>query len=271
MKALSIILHDWSVRERFHTLDWLSAQTVPRDQYEIIWVECYTRELEDVRAKVDELITLGQEGLYHKHKAMNAGLAVAQGRIVTLCDSDAVYPPDFVASVLNSFTERKVLMHAEHRSHLSYPTGMSLGQIKQMPFFEGPPNVGACASMLRRDAIGFGGVDEHESYRGLICGHNELVWRLINSGVPEVWHDSVFLYHFKHPGSDGGPESTHEWNGAVHDSMHNLTGVDAFREGRLLPLAESPEIHRLRMNQRSIGTDLEKHYSIYHPEDVRAV
>lgn len=261
MKALSIILHDWNVRERFHTLDWLSAQTVGRDQYEIIWVECYSRVLENVKAKVDQHLVLNQEGLYHKHKAMNAGLAVASGHIVTFCDSDAVYPPEFVASILNSFsTERKVVLHTERRSLLPYPDGATLVQVKQMPFFEGPPNVGACASMLRRDAIGFGGVDEHESYQGLICGHNELVWRLINSGVPEVWHESVFLYHFKHPGSDGGPESEHEWNGAVHTSMHNQTGVDGFKEGRLLPLVENPEIHRLRMAQRIIGTDFERKY-----------
>ena len=38
---LSIILLDWSVREYFQALHFLRKQSVPRDQYELIWVELY--------------------------------------------------------------------------------------------------------------------------------------------------------------------------------------------------------------------------------------
>lgn len=263
MKALSIILEDWGVRERFHTVDWLSNQTVPRDQYEIIWVELYHRVVKHVLDKVDHLLTLHQTGLYHKHKGMNAGLAKAQGRIVTLCDSDAVYPPDFVASVINHFsTERKVLFHYQYRTPDFYPDGVTDFELitKQHSFPFQWPNVGACLSLLWRDAIGFGGVDEDESYRGLICGHNELAWRIVNSGVPEVWDDKAITYHFAHAGSDGGSHHERIPN-ARHEDMHNMTGVEAFRQGRLLPLVENAEIHQLRMHQRIIGTEFEKKYA----------
>lgn len=256
MKDLSIILLDNSKRERFHTLDWLSNQTVPRDRYELIWVECYDRELDVVKSKVDKLITMHQTGLANKPPAVNAGLIAASGTIVTMCDADAVYPPEFVASVIDSFKEgRQVLMHYEERSYSTYPDGATLEQIKAM-VFKLWPNVGACLSILRRDAIGFGGVDEHDTYHGLICGPNELTWRMMNSGVPEFWHD-LRIYHFAHPGSDGqakdevGPTQK-------HTLWHNQTAVDGFRQGRLLPLVENPEIHRLRMEQRIIGTDLER-------------
>lgn len=259
-KELSIILLDNSVRERFHTLDWLSNQTVPRDKYELIWVEAHDRVVPVVKDKVDHLITMHQQGIPLKHASENAGLIQAEGRIVTMCDADAVYPPEFVASVVDSFNNegRQVLMHYEDRSSSEYPDGATLEQIKRMKFSVWP-NVGACLSMLRRDAIGFGGVDEHESYRGLICGPNELTWRMINSGVPEVWHE-LHIYHFRHPGSDGsavnevGPQQQHvKW--------HNLTAVEGFRSGRLLPLVENPEIHRLRMEQRIIGTEFEKEFA----------
>lgn len=253
---LSIILLDNSARERFHTLDWLAQQTVSRDRYELIWVECHDRELDVVKNKVEKLITMHQVGLANKPPAVNAGIIAAEGRIITMCDADAVYPPEFVASVIDSFDEsRKVLMHYEGRSNDTYPDGFTLEQIKEMPFGVWP-NVGACLSVLRRDAIGFGGLDEHDSYHGLICGPNELTWRMMNSGVPEVWHD-LLIYHFRHQGSDGlaikevGPTQK-------HINWHNLTAVEGFRSGRLLPLVENPEIHRLRMEQRIIVTDLEK-------------
>ena len=37
--AVSMILLDWSCRESFHSLDYLARQTVPREQYEIVWIE----------------------------------------------------------------------------------------------------------------------------------------------------------------------------------------------------------------------------------------
>ena len=40
---LSIILLDWSCRESFHTLECLSKQNIPRESYEVIWVEYYGR------------------------------------------------------------------------------------------------------------------------------------------------------------------------------------------------------------------------------------
>ena len=59
---VSLILLDWSVRERFHALDWLSRQTVPRKLYEIIWVELYDRIVPEALEKADTLVTLHQQG-----------------------------------------------------------------------------------------------------------------------------------------------------------------------------------------------------------------
>ena len=264
MKELSIILIDWGVRERFHTVEWLSQQSVPRDRYELIWVELRDRVVPQVAARVDHLLTLNNtEPLYHKHKAINAGLAKASGRIVTMCDSDAVFPPDFVASVLEGFGERKVLMHQELRSLAPYPDGASIEDIKNTFWPGAVPNTSACTSMLRRDAIGFGGVDEHECYRGIVSGQFELVWRLVNSGVPEVWHEKVFIYHFRHPFANDREHTMDQRSPLSEDiEMHNAAGVAAFQEGRLLPLVENQEIYRLRMAQRSIGTDFERGFAI---------
>jgi len=40
---VTIVLLDWSCRESLHSLDYLANQTIPREQYEIIWIEYYSR------------------------------------------------------------------------------------------------------------------------------------------------------------------------------------------------------------------------------------
>jgi hypothetical protein len=113
----------------------------------------------------------------------------------------------------------------------------------------------------------FGGFDEHESYRGYLCGPYDLGWRLVNAGIPEVWHDeSVALWHFAHPDpmrSFGGTFSRKGWREITypHVDSHALKAVEAFSTGRVLPLRENPEVHALRMSQRKIGTEYEKRYS----------
>jgi hypothetical protein len=272
---VSLILLDWSCRERFHALDWLNRQNVPREQYELIWVELYDRVVPEAIEKTDIVITCGQKGLYHKHVGYNAGLIHAKGKVITICDSDAVFPEDFIASIIESFNlttsetpDSKVLMHYQWRSSATYPDGISqIHELRMYPWADLWPNVGACMSVTKSDAIRFGGFDEHKSFRGYLCGPYDLGWRLINAGLPEIWHDeSVALWHFSHPdppATYGQSFSLKMWRekSYPHIDHHALMAVEAFSTGRLLPLEENLEIHRIRMNQRRIGTKFEEKYA----------
>lgn len=272
---VSVILLDWSCRERFHALDWLNRQDVPRDQYELIWIELYDRVVAEAMEKADVVITCGQKGLYHKHEGYNVGLLSAKGTVITICDSDAVFPVNFIASIIKSFDltqpqdpESKVLMHYQWRSPALYPDGISqIDELRQYPWSDLWPNVGACMSVSRVDAIRFGGFDEHKSFTGYLCGPYDLGWRLINAGIPEEWHDeNVALWHFSHPdpaASQGQPFSLKLWRekSYPHIDHHALTAVEAFSTGRILPLKENRAIHRLRMDQRRIGTKFEEKYA----------
>src|SRR5689334_15211557 len=83
-KKVSFVLIDWGVRESFPTLEYLNRPTVPRDDYELIWVEFYGRKPAELarmagvrgRPMIDQWITLGypEDLVYHKHRAYNAGL-----------------------------------------------------------------------------------------------------------------------------------------------------------------------------------------------------
>ncbi|MDP1771318.1 MAG: hypothetical protein Q8L15_03475 [Methylobacter sp.] len=275
---LSFILLDWGCRERFTTLDWLNKQDIPRDQYELIWVELYDRVIDEVMEKADVVITCNQRGTYHKHIGYNIGLLQARGELICVCDSDAVFPADFVRSVFKSFgiegresAQPLVLMHYEWRTSLLYPDDLAdAEELKDAERWQWWPlivNEGACVTVRRADAIRFGGFDEHSSYIGYLCGPYDLAWRLVNAGWPEIWHDSsVALWHFAHPdpiGTNGQKASLQQLMEKAHPHLHGhaLTAVDAFSTGRFQPLQENPKIWDLRMKDRRIGSELESRYS----------
>src|SRR3990172_13077620 len=92
---LSFIFLDWSVRESFHILHYLSRQTIDRDRFEVIVIEYYSRAsgaIHKYEEHVDTwaLLEMPEDAYYHKHQMYNAGLALSQGRILAIGDSDAM-------------------------------------------------------------------------------------------------------------------------------------------------------------------------------------
>jgi hypothetical protein len=281
---VSFILLDWSCRESFHSLDYLAEQTVDRDDYEIIWIEFYQRRAAELEKKLADYITRGRpapidlwtiigmerSSYYHKHLMYNIGIVQSRGDILVICDSDAMFPPNFVETVVTAFQENpdSVIHFDEVRNAredfypFNYPSFEELLGAGVINWRDGKTtglwdmadplhtrNYGACFCAGRADLIAIGGADEHLDYLGHVCGPYELTFRLINKGLSEIWHDEVFLYHTWHPGSDGdfnyiGP----------HDGRHMSTTALAIRETRrVMPLVENATIRGLREGR---GLDL---------------
>lgn len=272
MKRASVILTDWGVRESFHAIDALQRQTVPRRTYEILWVEYYDHRPEGVArraagGRIDKWIVLGEDGMYFKHRLYNEGLLAAEGEIVIVCDSDALFRETFIESVVRTFdeaTDRIVLYLDEVRNEnpALFPLGdrgwddvMAAPGLLNWDAGRGRPhglvsdhdalhqrNYGACVCIRRADAIAAGGFDEHPSYRSFVCGPYELGWRLSNAGFREVWHPDEWLLHPWHPRSVAGrPEVT-----GPHEKFNHLLALEARRTGRTLPLVENPRVRLLR-------------------------
>lgn len=279
---VSVVLLDWSCRESLHVLHYLSRQTVPRDQYEIIWIEYYSKRadqieegLKDCAARgkppiVDQWIVMGMPGNvhYHKHLMYNIGIVISRGKIVTLCDSDAIVRDTFVETIIRSFEkEPNIVLHLDEVRNndrrfypFNYPNieevrgkgcinwmdGMTTGLFdKEDPLHT--LNYGACMSARREDLIKIGGADENIEYLGHICGPYEMTFRLSNTGKKEVWHQEEFLYHVWHPGIDGrgnyfGP----------HDGRNiSVAALEARSTGRVMPLTENRAIRALRLRQEN--------------------
>lgn len=273
---VSLILVDWSVRESFHLLHYLSKQNVDRNKFEVIVVEFYSRESEAVRKyeeQVDSwmILQMPDDCYYHKHLMYNAGIVLSKGEIVVICDSDAMVKETFISSIIDEFEkDPSIVLHMDQFRNVSrdfYPfnytsfdevTGKGCinnvgGKTKGLVDIKNPihtKNYGACMAAKRDDLISIGGADEHIDYMGHICGPYEMTFRLINHGRREVWHQTEFIYHTWHPGQAGmdnylGP----------HDGMHMSTiALDSLVSGRVTPYVENQTVRNIRSGKEAGGS-----------------
>ena len=175
---------------------------------------------------MDQWIILGMPSnvYFHKHLMYNIGIVSGRGKIITVCDSDAMVAPTFVESIIESFEEdRNIVLHMDEVRNIdkkfypfNYPSieevisegcinwkdGKTTGLLDQEDILH-TRNYGACMAALREDLINIGGADEHIDYLGHICGPYEMTFRLVNAGKKEVWHQEEFLYHTWHTGQAG--------------------------------------------------------------------
>ena len=280
---VSIILCDWSCRESFHALDYLNEQTAPRNSYEIIWIEYYGRRepqilerLERARRRgtplpVDTYVVLEipEEICFHKHLMYNLGFLLAAGEIVCVCDSDALFSPRFVGSIVDAFRrEGPIVLHYDQVRNnddrfwpFRRPALEDITGIGCMNWIDGRPlglldqtdplhtrNYGACMCARREDVLAVGGADLHRDYLGYICGPYELTFRLKNYGRRELWHPEEWLYHVWHPGQGG--ERDHF---GPHDGHYmSTTALARLKDGSWRPHVESPAVAAAARAARSI-------------------
>lgn len=265
---LSIILIDWKVRESFHSIRFLNDQTAARGEYELIWVEYFDHRPEEIRkahesGQIDQWLVLGREGMYFKHAIFNAGVAASRGEIICVCDSDAVFSPDFVASVLETYAREgdKIVLYLEEvrtdnrsfypfRNH-TWDEIMNAPGLMNWDAARGVPkgltnshdtihtrNYGACMCVAREALLKHGGFDEHPAYHAFMCGPYELGWRLVNDGFREIWHEKEWLLHTWHPWVKPESEVVGE-----HDGLGvNVLAREVLRTGRVDPFHEGEAI-----------------------------
>lgn len=270
---LSLILLDWSVRESFHLLHYLSKQNIVRDSFEVILIEYYSTLSEAAQKfseQIDTWIVLDMPAkcYYHKHLMYNVGIVFSQGEICVICDSDAMVKPDFINTILQEFARpEKIVLHLDQFRNnrqdfypFNYPTfdqvigegcsnyadGRTTGITEVFdPLHK--RNYGACMCARRADLIAIGGADEHMDYVGYICGPYEITFRLINAGAKEIWHENEFMYHTWHPGQAGDDNYL-----GPHDGRNmSTTALAALINQRIFPLVENEAIKQLRLNDNT--------------------
>ena len=276
---VSVVLLDWSCRESFHILEYLEKQTILRSQYEVIWIEYYNRKSPEIEEKlrhrersgkppvVDQWVVMEMPNhvYYHKHLMINAGLLLSRGKIIVICDSDAIVGNSFIEAIVHCFEkDRNIVLHMDEvrnndkrfypfnfpmieeivgQGSINWRNGKTTG-LWDMEDILHTRNYGACMAAAREDLIRIGGADEHIDYLGHICGPYDMTFRLVNLGRKELWHPTELLYHVWHPGQAGNNNYL-----GPHDGKHvSTTALGARRTGRIFPLVENPAIKQLRLN-----------------------
>ena len=269
---LSLILLDWSVRESFHLLDYLRHQSIDRDQFEVIFIEYYSRIAAPLKQFADQLDTwvlleMPETCIYHKHLMYNCGLALAHGDVVVLCDSDAMVMDSFVETILGHFKDRQqIVLHLDQFRNtrrdlypFKYPSfdevlgdgcannvdGKTAGIVDRIDPLHSR-NYGACMCARRADLIAIGGADEHIDYLGHICGPYEMTFRLLNNGFKEVWDETEYLYHTWHPGQAG----VDNYQGPHDGRQMSSSALESMITGRVYPLVENETIRLIKDRER---------------------
>lgn len=268
---ISLILIDWGVRESFHSLEYLNQQTARREDYELIWLEFYDRKPEALHRLVtgadrilDKWYVLGysDDVIFHKHHVYNAGILASAGEVCVICDSDAIYQPTFIESVIRAFEEtpRAVIHLDEVRNNdqrfypFNYPKiedifgpgifnwhGTTTTGLLVPDRIHGA-NYGACLAARRRDLLAIGGADEHLDYLGYICGPYDMTFRLVNyHGRLERWLQDEYLYHVWHPNTSG---VNTDYKGPNDGRGMSLRALHARASFRIRPYLRNPWVGR---------------------------
>jgi len=265
---VSFILLDWSVRESPHIIHYLRDQTVVPDDIEVIYLEFYDRLFEGLRAYEDRVdiwaaLEMPRDVYYHKHLMYNAGILLASGDIVVVCDLDALVRPGFVERIIRGFeNDQKIVLHLDQFRSIrrdfypfNFPSveqvagegcinnagGVTAG-LRDTEDALHTRNYGACFCAKRADVIAIGGADMHIDYLGHVCGPYDMTFRLHNLGRRIVWAEDEFLYHTWHPGTDGAENYL-----GPHDGRNLSTvAMEFLATGGVLPLEENPAIRLLR-------------------------
>lgn len=280
---VSVILLDWSVRESAHSIDYLNNQTVPRNQYEILWIEYYDRQFEEIRIRnikckekgiapaVDKWLVMNmpKEFYYHKHLMYNVGLLYSSGDIIVICDSDGIVRPTFIQSIIEEFSkDSNIVLHMDQLRNFerkyypfNYPpideiekgsanlsNGKPFGLLDTKDVLH-TRNYGSCFCAKKEDIISIGGADEHIDYLGHVCGPYDLTFRLVNAGKKEKWHQTEWMYHVWHHGQAGDKNFV-----GPHDGfMMSSTALKAIKTKRIEPLVENEFIRKMRESGHSNG------------------
>lgn len=265
---ISLILLDWSVRESFHLLHYLGRQTVDRDQFEVVFIEYYSREAEPLKQFAEQvdtwlLLEMPEDCIYHKHLMYNCGIVFCHGEIVTICDSDAMVRDSFIQTIIHEFEKNdRIILHLDQFRNsrkdfypFNYPSFEDVlgegcinntgGKTKGILDTVDPlhsRNYGACMCAKRADLIAIGGADEHLDYLGHICGPYEMTFRLVNYGLDGIWHEGEYLYHTWHPGQAG----VDNYQGPHDGRQMSSTALEALISKRVRPLVENNVIRSFR-------------------------
>src|SRR6185436_5419984 len=130
----TIISWDCCFRNFFHLIGSLAEQDYPKDNFEIIYVEQWSREESDAFNHARKLLSLGETVAsysdrlnvsavyldrkntpYHLGISNNAGIRMAKGKYISVMDGDLLVEKDFLQKLEEAHEEKKSVLNLDRR------------------------------------------------------------------------------------------------------------------------------------------------------------
>ncbi|CCQ89776.1 conserved hypothetical protein [Nitrospina gracilis 3/211] len=283
--VLSFILLDWTVRESFHTLDYLNHQIADRGLFEVIWIEFYSRRSDAIRNRIERAEALGlpspvdtwivmdhpEDEYYHKHKMYNRGILDASGSIAVVLDSDAILRTDLVQTILDEFGKNDNLaLHFEQIRNFDqkfypfdYPSIEEIIGEGCVNATGGVPHGFPCATSLKEDVT----LWNRYNYGACFCAKRDDLIRIggADEHIDYMGHvcgpyemtarlinagaqDYLHPTHYLYHVWHPNQGGTNNYCGPSDGRGMSTTAMAIPENGRILPLLENEDIRRLRLN-----------------------
>jgi GT2 family glycosyltransferase len=210
---VTVIMVDGSYRPHFAIIDCLSQQTLPTDEFEVLWIEYYDKVKLELVNKMNpyanfHIITLQQTGTYHSSLCFNKGISVAKAELLIIIDADTVIEKDFIKTVWEEHQNNNCLVMYIFRydeSKRKAPLCLDRNYLQKRCTTVNPYNYGGCLTVRREWLMKINGYEQHDVFRtgGDHANGLDVFTRFKNLGLPVMWHPHLKMYHPWHPHKDG--------------------------------------------------------------------
>lgn len=210
---ISVILVDGSYRPHFTAVDSLEEQSMPKQDYEILWVEYYADVRNELLQKEKaysnfKTYTLNKTGIYHSSFCFNAGIQHAKGELIVIPDADVVFKNNFLETIWQEHQKNEKLVMYIYRydePQKNRSPHLSWEELEKTCILTNPENYGGCLTVRKKWLLAINGYEQHDIFRtgGSHANGRDAATRFKNLGLHIMWHPELKIYHPWHPHKSG--------------------------------------------------------------------
>lgn len=195
---------DGGFRENIFGAKYFSEQTMPADEYEIIWVDYYDRPHKDLNKYSNiKVVTLNKTGEYHSSCCFNKGIELAHGTVLVIPDADQIVSENFLCNIWDIHKKYDMLVYYVHRYDeigKGRLNSLRLNELDKKCILKNPKNYGACLTVRKKWILKINGYEMHPIFSGWFHANGlDIYTRFVNFGLAVQWDMKLKLYHPWHP------------------------------------------------------------------------
>ncbi len=169
---MSVVMVDGSFRENFSIIESLNKQTLPENDYEVLWIEFYSTVSDVLKQKEGvRVITLNNasDSEYHSSFCFNEGIRQSKGEVIVIPDADVLVEPSFLETVWKEHQACDRLAMYIHR--LNEPKELhdknksfTLAYLRNVTIVTMTSNFGGCLTVRKKWLLEINGYEQNGTF-----------------------------------------------------------------------------------------------------------